>query len=60
VLGTSNVSISVNYGKERRATFGLPREALAAIQESVPAEKLHKTESLSQLIKNRMNPDNTR
>jgi hypothetical protein len=47
----------VNYGKERRATFGLPQEALTAIQENVPAERLHKPESLSQLIKDRINHD---
>jgi hypothetical protein len=55
VLGLSKVRISVDYGKERKATFGLPKEALTAIQESVPAERLHKTESFSQLIKNRLN-----
>jgi len=57
VLGSSYVRISMDYGKERRATFSLPKEALTAIQESVPIERLHKTESFSQLIKNRMNQD---
>jgi hypothetical protein len=59
VLGLSKTRISVNYGKERQATFGLPKEALTTIQESVPAERLHKTESFSQLIKDRLkNPRN--
>jgi hypothetical protein len=59
VLGLSTTRISVNYGKERRATFGLPKEALTTIQASVPAERLHKTESFSQLIKDRLkNPRN--
>jgi hypothetical protein len=57
VLGLSEVRIIVDYGSARRMTFHLPKEALTAIQESVPVERLHKTDSLSQLIRDRLNHD---
>jgi hypothetical protein len=51
---SSQVRITVNYDKERSMTFRLPKEALADIQQNVPAERLHKT-SFSQLLQNRLN-----
>jgi hypothetical protein len=55
VLGVSKAMITVNYENERRIIFNVPKEALTVIQENVPRERLHKTDSLSQLIKNRLN-----
>jgi hypothetical protein len=55
MFGSSTVEITVDYERERHMTFSIPREALTVIQENVPAERLHKAASFSQLIKNRLN-----
>ncbi len=55
MLGISEVSVTVNYEGERRIVLQVPKEALASIQGNVPAERLHRTESLSQAIKDRLN-----
>ena len=49
--GLSEVTITVNYENERHIDFSVPKEALAIIQEKVPAERWQKIDSLSQLIK---------
>ena len=55
ICDVSGTTLTVNY--ENQLKFTTPEEALTAIQESVPAERLHKAESLSQLIKTRFNHD---
>ena len=48
----SRVELTVDY--ETRLRFTIPKEALTAIQENVPSERLHKA-AFSELIKNRFN-----
>ena len=51
------VEITVYYERDERdrVKFTIPKEALTEIQENVPAERLHKAASFSELIENRLN-----
>jgi hypothetical protein len=54
----SVVLMTVDYEKELK--FTIPKDALTAIQENVPAERLHQGMSFSELIKKRFyNPQET-
>jgi hypothetical protein len=55
MAGCSTVLVTVHYEGERRMVFDVPKEVLTIIRDNVPAERLHKTDSLSQLLKNRLN-----
>ena len=60
VFGWPTVLMTADYERgvvdhNREVIFSIPKDALTVIQANVPADRLHKTGSLSQLIKNRMN-----
>ena len=53
----SAVRITLNYENERTLVFQVPKEALTVIRQNIPTEKIQKTDSLSQLIKKRLDHD---
>lgn len=58
VFGWPTVLVTADYERgvvdhDREVTFSLPKAALTVIQANVPADRLHKTDSFSELIKKR-------
>ena len=52
--GWSAVLVTAECDKERKITVTVPKEALTVIRSNVPPERWHKTNSFTQLIKNRL------